>query len=260
VIQGIGGRATLLAHIVAKLEADERVTAAWLGGSLGRGDGDDLSDIDIWIAVHDDAMPAIAGDPLAFAQGLTNPVHAFPVPANAPPGGAYLFSIVDTGDSLQQVDWYWEPASNATRPRSTRVLFEHAPVPLRPPAPAPDATALNEFLLHCAREALAMAFIAVKPIRRNDQWTFARHIQYIAQFIADLAWAGEHLRIPVHDDRVDPGLLDSLPVSAAEQRDLLLMVLDRFERHLDALPLGHRADLDDALRSVRDHIRRHLPE
>jgi predicted nucleotidyltransferase len=253
-------RETLLAGIVAGLEADERVTAAWLAGSLGRGSADDLSDIDIWIAVHDDALPAIAADPLAFAQELTKPVHAFPVPANAPPGGAYLFSIVDAGDSLQQVEWYREPASAAARPRSTRMLFEHPPVPLQPPPPGPDATALNEFLLHCAREALAMAFIAVKPIRRKERWVYSRHIHYIAQFIAKLAWASEHRRIPVHDDRVDPGLPQSIPVTVIEQRDVLLTLLDRLERHLDALPLGHRADLDAVFRSVRDHIRRHLPE
>jgi predicted nucleotidyltransferase len=35
-------REALLARIVGLLEADKRVTAAWLFGSLGRGDADEL--------------------------------------------------------------------------------------------------------------------------------------------------------------------------------------------------------------------------
>ena len=253
-------RDALLARIVEALKADVRVIATWLAGSLGAGRADDLSDIDIWIAVSDDAITAIAADPVAFSQELTKPVHAFAVPANAPPGGAYLFSIVDTGDSLQQVDWYWIPAYAASRQPNTLVLFERAPVPLQPPSPDMDAFSLDEFLLHSAREALAGAFIAVKQVHRRDHWAFSRNIQYVAQFTADLTWAIEHRRIPVHDDHVDPGLPGTVPVNAADQRSMLLLLLERLAPHWDVLPLDQRSSLDHALRAIRSHIRRNLSD
>ena len=41
-------------------EADERVRAMWLSGSLGRGDADAMSDLDLIVAVADDALPEFA--------------------------------------------------------------------------------------------------------------------------------------------------------------------------------------------------------
>ncbi len=43
-------RAALLQAIVRHACADARVVAAWLFGSLGRSDGDALSDLDVWLS------------------------------------------------------------------------------------------------------------------------------------------------------------------------------------------------------------------
>ncbi len=43
-------RAALLETIVQHARADARVVAGWLFGSLGRGDGDALSDLDVWLS------------------------------------------------------------------------------------------------------------------------------------------------------------------------------------------------------------------
>ena len=42
-------REAWLAETIVQLEADERVDAAWLFGSLGRGDADELSDVDLFV-------------------------------------------------------------------------------------------------------------------------------------------------------------------------------------------------------------------
>ena len=47
-------RDALLGRAVALLEGDERVVAAWLAGSLGRGGGDALSDIGLWVVCADE--------------------------------------------------------------------------------------------------------------------------------------------------------------------------------------------------------------
>lgn len=46
-------RDALLQHMLAVLRADERFVAAWLTGSLARGEGDDLSDLDLSVVVAD---------------------------------------------------------------------------------------------------------------------------------------------------------------------------------------------------------------
>ena len=46
-------RNELLQHILAVLRTDERFVAAWLTGSLGRNEADDLSDLDLSVVVAD---------------------------------------------------------------------------------------------------------------------------------------------------------------------------------------------------------------
>lgn len=48
--------APLIQRIRALLQDDPRVVAAWLEGAIARGEEDDFSDIDLWIAVRDDAV------------------------------------------------------------------------------------------------------------------------------------------------------------------------------------------------------------
>ncbi|MDQ4099179.1 MAG: nucleotidyltransferase domain-containing protein, partial [Chloroflexota bacterium] len=128
-------RDALLCRIEAALRADERVVAAWLAGSLGRGDADALSDIDLWI-VADDAMSAIGAGPRRFVSDIVAPCLVIDVPRNAPPNGAYLFTHIPGDTGAHQVDWYWQTASNAARSATTKLLFERWPIPLEA-APAP---------------------------------------------------------------------------------------------------------------------------
>jgi hypothetical protein len=55
-------RAELIDRIVDVLGADDRVRAVWLSGSLGRGGGDEFSDVDLLVAVEPDGRDAfVAG-------------------------------------------------------------------------------------------------------------------------------------------------------------------------------------------------------
>ncbi len=49
-------RDALLLEATALLEGDERVVAAWLHGSLGRGTADEWSDIDLWVVLADSSI------------------------------------------------------------------------------------------------------------------------------------------------------------------------------------------------------------
>jgi predicted nucleotidyltransferase len=49
------GYAALLARVVGQVRSDERVRALWLAGSVGRGDADAGSDLDLVVTVVDPA-------------------------------------------------------------------------------------------------------------------------------------------------------------------------------------------------------------
>ncbi len=60
----------LLKKIIQLLEEDGRVVAAWLEGSIARGEEDDISDIDLWIAVKDRQLKSFIEDRENFAAQL----------------------------------------------------------------------------------------------------------------------------------------------------------------------------------------------
>lgn len=143
----------LLAAIHTNLAADPRVVAAWLGGSVGRGEDDAYSDLDITVVV-DDAHAAMlcarprmvqAGAPperLALFERFGRPAIVHENHYNAP--AAATFSIAIYADTGQQVDWTLVPRAVARRPRATRLLFDHAGVPLAEPAGRADDLGLAE--------------------------------------------------------------------------------------------------------------------
>src|ERR671911_221465 len=62
-------RDELLARVSSVLEADARVTCAWLSGSYGRGEADEWSDLDLHVAVDDEQFePFIADHKALFAR------------------------------------------------------------------------------------------------------------------------------------------------------------------------------------------------
>lgn len=122
-------RTALLQRALRILEQDERIRAAWLFGSLGRGDEDDLSDIDLFTVTADEHLATLAANRHDYVSRLARPLLLLDAPRNAPPGGAYLMAIYDGEAGPQQVDWYWQPQSLARVPQQTLLLFEHDPLP-----------------------------------------------------------------------------------------------------------------------------------
>lgn len=60
----------LITKIQEVLEADSRVRAAWIEGSIARKEDDDLSDIDLWVCVGDDDFEAFMEDREKFAAKI----------------------------------------------------------------------------------------------------------------------------------------------------------------------------------------------
>jgi len=158
-------RDRLQSSLIRQLEADDRIRAAWRAGSLGRGNADGLSDIDLWMAVSDDLMAEVITDPETWVRARCDAGLAFSIPRNAAAGGAYVFSLVRCPHGLQQVDWYWSPATSTERPKESAVVFERDPMPVAQAPPTLEDREYRELLVVWCRESLGMAHSSTKGIR-----------------------------------------------------------------------------------------------
>ena len=151
---------------------DPRVAGVAFVGSLGRGDADDWSDVDLLVAVHDDAYAGYVdparNDLWASAEVLVDARHNAPAGAMAA-GALHVRSGLPLG-----VDWYAYPASSAAWPSDSRVV--HDPGGLRRVEEPFDAfnargergAATVESADEARRARLAMVPIAGKYIARRS--------------------------------------------------------------------------------------------
>jgi hypothetical protein len=162
-------RAVLLEHLTTVLRGDARIVAAWIGGSIGRGEADDLSDIDIHLAVADQDCVQLNAERRAFVASFGEPILIQEAPQNAPPGGAFQLVLYRGLTAPIEVDWSWRPASAAELPERAVVLFDRSGT--LPHAPAwvtlTAADAARQISLSTTF-FWAMAFIAAKKIARGQ--------------------------------------------------------------------------------------------
>lgn len=116
-------RDTWLLHATATMCRDRRFLAAGLWGSLGRGDGDDWSDVDLVVVVTDDDVAAVTRDLRADQSALGLAGVVVDLPQNGIAGGAFL-SVTYVDHRLPvHVDWYVCPKSAGGMGRDTLELF-----------------------------------------------------------------------------------------------------------------------------------------
>jgi predicted nucleotidyltransferase len=169
-------RGQLVARASELLMADPQVSAAWLFGSLGRGDEDELSDIDLFVIVRDADHPAFVAERYALMAHLGEPLLILEAPQNWPPGGVYNMALYAATEGPLQVDWYWVRQSVGAIPSETRLLFDRANLPrLTTPtqfdyAPVPDRPP-EEIATQDVNLFWVMLLIAAKYLARlpNEQ-------------------------------------------------------------------------------------------
>lgn len=198
-------RDRLLDRLTAILEADQRVRAAWLSGSFGRGTEDGLSDLDLHLAVDDRHLEHwLAARPILYAQ-IGNPLLVrADKPSNAGPGP---FQEVLFGGPVT-LDLNVHPASAARRGIDTRVLFDRLPLPPVQPAPQSDEE-LRARLRQAVEFFWAMTAIALKYVARGHTHRAVTQLDLLLGVYVD-AWraihqpnrldaGGAHWLHPVHD-------------------------------------------------------------
>jgi predicted nucleotidyltransferase len=223
-----GERAALLERLEHRLQGDERVVAAWIGGSIGRGEADELSDIDIHLAVADAHCPELNAQRRAFVAGFGEVVLAQEAQQNAPPDGAFQLVLYRGISAPIEVDWSWRPASAAAIPERAVVLFDRTGGLPRAPSSVTLSQAETARRISLSTTFFwAMAFIAAKKIARGQPeaaFGLLRAMHQALQRVRDalagrpswgaIAWPFEPL--PPTDVRAQAGYLARLLVHMAD--------------------------------------------
>ncbi|MGC4191077.1 MAG: nucleotidyltransferase domain-containing protein [Thermomicrobiales bacterium] len=129
-------RDSLLARAVEALRSDQRVVAAWLSGSFGRGVDDAWSDFDLHVAVADVFYDEFWEQREQLYDRVGSPILIQPeMPSNAQHGGRFQLVIYP---GPVEFDWNIGPYSIARRPLETRMLFARQEIPLDVPSSLSD--------------------------------------------------------------------------------------------------------------------------
>lgn len=208
---------------VAVFRADDRVRGLWVHGSVGRGDADASSDLDLVLAVRDDDFDELWADWRSWLSLITPTVLARPVPWV--PG--ILYSL--TPDCLR-LDICVERVSTLPTSGFTRraLVFDRdeldalVPPPSTPPGPdrSKIETAIEEPLRYLAmlpalldRDALLLVQEGYTHIRR-------RLVELFQEANAPQAPAGiKHGRFQITDGQYRQ--LEALPWPQANRAELV---------------------------------------
>lgn len=183
-------RTDLIERVSSILHSDERVVAAWLGGSLGSGDADAYGDVDLWVVVRDGDIEGVREGRRQFVEVLGSPVLISEAPQNAPPGGAYLWTLYPGKHGPQHVDWSWLPETGAIIPPDAKLLFDKVGlntvvVPQRVPPTGEDlAAALSQ---ECAF-FWGMCGVVAKYIARRRAYDVLNLLNLVASTSDKIEW------------------------------------------------------------------------
>jgi predicted nucleotidyltransferase len=118
-------RKAWLEQATATLAADERVEAALLYGSFGRGNVDEWSDIDLIVFSEDQHVSAMVEGRLQFGDQFGSPLYVLDSTWNAPLDGAQVNVLYRLESGLPlYVDFNIWPLGMAGKPADTQLLFE----------------------------------------------------------------------------------------------------------------------------------------
>ena len=171
------GYQRLLGAARRRLEPDDRVRALWLGGSLARGVADAASDLDLVVAVADDALPELSRTWRRWLADITPTVLAEELPFAT---GSFYSVTPD----FERLDVVLEAVSTlaSTAVRSRVTVFDKDGVSAHVPAPeegaGPSAGAVTRLVTEYFRIS------AVETILVRDDWLLAReHLHVVGSLI-----------------------------------------------------------------------------
>lgn len=188
-------RDALLKRIVTELSNDERFPAAWLTGSYGRGEADEVSDLDIRLVVADPYSKSFCArqeqvshqtipERLALFRMFGEPALIHENNNNAPDGGTFTF-VLYSGSALS-VDWTLIPQANAIRPFESLLLFDKANIPVSPPSEPEDLEQSRKYVAEQWAFFWMMAAVTVKYIIRADSVFVTEWLENLHRLVQEI--------------------------------------------------------------------------
>lgn len=192
-------RAALLRRVEQVIRRDCRVRAAWILGSVARGEDDALSDLDLFIVVADDSIAQFIDNRRVHAAEPARSLLLLDNLANAPAGGAYLLAMYEGKAGPQNIDWFWQAESMACRQDDGKILFDRAGLSAAPgarrgitvdqptdPPLGPNASP-TDLLTHKIAFFWVMSFVVAKYIARRDSESVARMTVVLTRTLTEAA-------------------------------------------------------------------------
>jgi predicted nucleotidyltransferase len=124
----------------SRFEADADVAAAWLFGSEGRGDADELSDVDLIVALADSVADKRLAEVESSFADFGDVLRVDEVPERALGDGRAFVVAYPAPVEAITVDWFWVPVSAAPLGSDVRMLCDK--VGVAPVDPAVETSAL----------------------------------------------------------------------------------------------------------------------
>jgi predicted nucleotidyltransferase len=227
----IASRTLLISLAIRKFD-EANVVATHLFGSLARGEGDPLSDIDLWVTVPDGEIARVVEKRHQIFADIAEIVIFHEAPRNRPLGGSYTLVIHRVGNALIQADYYLAPESTSVILPEARWLSGNRSLPrgqwnLDLSAPVVEDTRERVDFLIC------MSFIGVKKVLRGD-----------GDFLSFLSRECERFRT-TYD-------VDADPIDSTDDPEFLTRTLQSLHRRADERQVAAiQAVVDDIPRQVR---------
>jgi predicted nucleotidyltransferase len=188
-------RDSFLQEVISSLSQDDRFVAAWLTGSISRGEADSVSDIDISVVVSEEHNPALctrleqvtsqtSSERYAFFSQFGTPALIHENNNNAPEGGTFTFVMY--ANSAIMVDWILIPQSKAKHPHLSKLLFDKADIPVAPPPQPEDMEHRKKAVAEQWAFFWMMIAITAKYILRDDGVFAAQWIEHLHAIVRDI--------------------------------------------------------------------------
>ncbi len=226
-------RDELLERIVTTLKQDQRFIAAWLTGSFGREDTDEVSDLDLTVVVsrsHSDQLctrpemitARAPKDRLELFSKFGRIGFAYENNNNAPTGGtATNVMYVSSGT---RVDWVLVPEETAQRPENIKLLFSHADVPAIPKAMPASREQRAKKVTEMVGFFWLMATVIAKYLIREDAVFVTEWLERLTGLIVAIERC-----IGGVPDQYHRGSITSLHCGPVEQLKQLRVLCNRVE-------------------------------
>ncbi|MEI9886362.1 MAG: nucleotidyltransferase domain-containing protein [Rhizomicrobium sp.] len=216
---------SLLDAITRVLSADARIESAWLSGSLGKGAGDEFSDVDVTVVAPEPSFDAVLKHHTADLSAIAPVVHRF----------VHGFDRVVSSvtDDWQRFDLtFLKPAEFAAMPLGeVRPLFNRGtpekPAPAAPPPHIPQAARIE----HLVREFLRILGLAPGAMGRGEYLASLEGVGMLRRMVIDLmrekngtaSVPGSAIHVNVHLTGEQRRALEALPPLGANRESLLAM-------------------------------------